>query len=769
MIPHRTIRRFLASCAAVAPLLTGLSAGAQDFGTSVFNDNNSIFDNSTSDLGTSGFGGNTSIFDTPPAPPVTGSSSTRDTVSIDPLGLGTIDANIPLILEADTVTYDTQGRVARAVGDAEAFYGDRVLGADSLIYDVGNNTVAAEGAVALRNNDGNFLFAEDATLATDLTDGTITQPRLVIEGGGKLAAVAGERVDDRYTVLSKAVYSACEVCADDPTPLWRVRANKVIHDEVTRDIIYQDATFDVEGVSVLYLPYFRHPDPTVERRSGFLTPSFSRNETIGFTLKTPYYFNLAPNRDLTITPYVTTRDGLLLEGEYRARTEDGQYRLFGTGTINDSLGQGSEFRGALNGEGLFRLDSLGADGWYAGFDVDLASDDTFLRRYEYTDNDRTTSRAFVGHQTDHIFTETNLIYFQSFRPDEDDDLIPQVLPEFRYSNRVVENPWAGTVIIEASAVRLERENGRDYNRIGTGAQWRRPIITEPGLLVTPFADFQADLYLIEDDPTFRENTEIRATGAVGIDLRYPLVAQNSLGTHVIEPIIQLIAAPNSTDSSSIPNEDSLDTEFDETSLFSFNSRFPGEDRFENGHRANIGVRYDFESESGFGIEAVYGRVIRLRDNDEFSSSSGLREEVSDHVGALRLTLPPYFDITHRFRLDGREREFQRQEIYARGQYGPVSGNFGYLFLEADPLAGFDEDREEIFADTAIKLSDNWTVYGSGRADLEDSRFVSSGGGLRYENECCTVDLSVNRRFNDDRDANDDTSVGLQVRLKSLGG
>ncbi len=757
MIPYRTIRHFLASCAAVAPLLTGLSAGAQDFGTTGF------------DESTSGFGNSSSAFPTPQAASMVENPVTRDTVRVDPFGLGTVDSETPLILEADAVTYDTEGRVARAIGDAEAFYGGRVLGADSLIYDVANGTVAAEGAVALRNDDGNFLFADDARLATDLTNGTTTQPRLLIEGGGKLAAVSGERVDGRYTVLSKAVYSACDVCVDDPTPLWRVRANKVIHDELTRDIIYQDATFDVEGVSVFYLPYFRHPDPSVERRTGFLTPSFSRNETIGFTAKTPYYFNLAPNRDLTVTPYITTRDGLLLEGEYRARTEHGQYRLFGTGTINDTLGDGDEFRGALNGEGLFRLDALGAPEWYAGFDVDLASDDTFLRRYEYTDDDRTTSRAFVGSQTDRLFTETNLIYFQSFRPEEDDDLIPQVLPEFRYSNRIVENPWAGTLTVEANAVRLERQDGRDFNRIGTGAQWRRPFITDPGVLITPFADIQADLYLIEDDPTFSENTEIRTTGALGIDMRYPLVAQNSLGNHVIEPIVQFIAAPNSSDDDNIPNEDSLDTEFDETSLFSFDSRFPGQDRFESGHRANVGVRYDFESESGLGIEAVYGRVIRVRDNEEFSSSSGLREELSDHVGALRLTLPPYFDITHRFRIDGDERDFQRHELYARGQYGPVSGSLGYLFLAADPLAGFDEDREEIYADAAVKLSEEWTVYGSSRADLEDSRFVSSEGGVRYENECCAVDLSVKRRFNDDRDANADTSLGLQVRLKSLGG
>ena len=754
---RHSLRRTLAGCAALAPLLTALPALAQDGTSGLFGE------------GTGGFGQNTVTPASAVLEPVVLNPVTRDSVRVDPLQLGRIDSDTPLILEADAVTYDTGGRIARAVGDAEAFYGDRVLGADSLVYDIENDTVSAAGAVALRNDDGSFLFADDATLATDLTSGTISEPRLLIEGGGKLAAVEGERVDGRYTVLSKAVYSPCDVCVEDPTPLWRVRADRVIHDDVTRDIIYQDATFDVEGVSVFYLPYFRHPDPSVERRTGFLTPEFSRDGTIGATVKAPYFINIAPNRDLTITPYVTTNDGLLMEAEYRARTRSGRYRLEAFGTVNDTLGDGDEFRGALNGEGLFRLDALGRPDWYAGYGVDLASDDTFLRRYDYSNEDRTTSRAFVGRQTDRLFTETSLIYFQSFLADEDDDLIPVALPEFRYTNRVVEDPVYGIATVEADGLRLSRKDGRDYNRVGAGVEWQRAFVTEPGILVTPFADARADAYVIEDDPDFSETVETRAIGAVGLDVRYPLIARNDLGTHVVEPIVQLIAAPNSDDADTFPNEDSIDTEFDETNLFSLESRFPGQDRYESGSRANLGVRYNYEGDNGLGVEAVYGRVLRLRDNDEFSSSSGLRNEFSDHVGALRLTLPPYFDITHRYRIDADDFRFRRHEIYATGRYGPVTGSVGYLFLDADPLAGFDEPREEIYANAAVKLAEEWTLYGSTRADLQDSRFVFANGGLRYENECCAVDLSVKRRFNDDRDANDDTSVGLTVRLKSLGG
>jgi len=193
---------------------------------------------------------------------------------------------VPLVIVADQVSYDTEASVAEASGLAEAYYGTRILAADRLQYDEGAGRIRAIGAVALRNDDGSYLFADSADLNATFSDGTVTQPRALIAGGARFAAVEGRRVDGRYTILSKAV--------------------KVIHDEVTRDIIYEDATFEIEGVPVVYLPYFRHPDPSVKRRTGFLPPEFGEDSTIGYSVKAPYFIAISPSRDLTLTPFVTT-------------------------------------------------------------------------------------------------------------------------------------------------------------------------------------------------------------------------------------------------------------------------------------------------------------------------------------------------------------------------------------------------------------------------------------------------------------------------------
>jgi len=248
----------------------------------------------------------------------------------------------------------------------------------------------------------------------------------------------------------------------------------------------------------------------------------------------------------------------------------------------------------------------------------------------------------------------------------------------------------------------------------------------------------------------------------------PFIAQNQLGTHIIEPVLQVVVAPFEGDQSDFPNEDSIDLNFDETILLTGESRFAGLDRIEGGPRANIGIRYDFEATNGFGMEAAYGRVFRLEDNNDFSVTSGLQNSESDHVGALRLSFDPYFDITGRFRASEKDLNLERVEIYARGSYGPLSAVGAYARIADDAFSGFTENREEISGKGILRLTEEISVYAEGRRDLEESRLVEAEGGLTFENECCRIDLSASRRSNDDRDAEDGTNFGLTFRLKSLG-
>jgi len=147
---------------------------------------------------------------------------------------------------------------------------------------------------------------------------------------------------------------------------------------------------EVAGVPVLYLPYFSHADPSSPRQSGFLVPSVGHSSDIGYFVEVPYYFALDPSYDLTVTPVYTENDGPLLKGEWRQRTQTGAYDLSGSvryGETHDNLGNGTgedAFGSHLFGNGRFQIDDI----WRWGFDLQMTSNDTYLKRYDISSLDR---------------------------------------------------------------------------------------------------------------------------------------------------------------------------------------------------------------------------------------------------------------------------------------------------------------------------------------------------------------------------------------------
>lgn len=670
----------------------------------------------------------------------------------------------PATLEADRIVYDPDTEIVRATGNVEVFYGGRALRADELVYDAQNDRITAKGEITVVNPDGSVIVADNAEFDSKIRDGFIRGARAVLaDGQARVAALEARRVDGQYTTLSKAVYSPCETCKDNPNPLWQIRARKVIQDEEARDIIYEDATFEVMGVPVAYLPFFRHADPSVKRRSGFLTPSFQSSSSLGYAIKTPYYYAFSPNRDLTLTPFLATDELPVLEGEYRAWEEYGKYELAGSVTHStDDLESGT--RGHFKGEGVFDLPY----DYKAGFDSTIASDDTYLRRYGLDYSDRVQTNLYIERYRTDSFTSLEAIRYQSFREDEAAGGIPLVLPRLEVGQYWDAPVIGGEIALTGDALALQRTEGRDMRRLSSTLGWRRNFVSETGVVLDARSEVRGDLYQVEDDVARSEGFQGRVLPLAAITASLPLGKTTDTAQHIIEPVAQLVYAPYGGNPNEIPNEDSQDAELDELSIFSLN-RFPGKDRWEEGPRATIGLRYQRIAATGPQITATIGQTYRTRETDAFSNRSGLDGVVSDVVGAWTLSdASDQYEVGHRFRVsDGFN--FNRNEVYASAKlFDRLELSGGYVFLDADPAAGSTEDRSEASAAATLRLTDNWSVLGGVRRDIERRRFVTANSGIRYEDECVAVDFTLDRRFNSVDDAPSSTNFGVAVRLKTLG-
>lgn len=689
----------------------------------------------------------------------------------------------PVLLSADQITYDESLGVVVATGNVEVAQGGRVLLADTVSYNERAGTVTASGNVSLLEPTGEVMFANYVELTDDMKEGVITNIRLLLTDRSRAAAAVGRRVGGNRTELDKAVFSPCDLCEDDPMrpPLWQLKAVRVIHDQEAKTIEYRDAWMEIYGIPVMYTPYMSHPDPTVKRKSGFLSPSFGLSEELGFHTQIPYFWAISPDKDATIAPIFTGRQGLVMVGQYRQRVVDGELRLDGSATyaergrVSGGVGEvEKEFRGHVDAMGRFDID----DHWRWGFDVDRASDKTYLRLYDFSNARTLTSEIFAEGFHARNYASFRAFAFQGLRDSDDNGEQPIVAPLFDYNFVTEPSDYGGYYTLDLNGMVLTRLDGRDSRRLSARGGWTLPYTAPAGDIYTLRATLQVDGYHVDDvdpqseDPDSSGETETAFEGRVfpqlTFDWRYPFVRHHEGFHQIVEPIVGVVVGPNGGNPSEIPNEDSRDLEFDDTNLFEGN-RFTGLDRVDGGQRVNYGLRWSLIGDNGGYSSVFLGQSYALSDNDEFEVGSGLEDQLSDIVGRVQISPNRYLDLLYRFRFSSDDLDAQRNEVDLRAGVPLLNLNLTYAFLgeEQGVEAEFGR-REEIAATLSSRFTDNWSTYVAARRDLVDDSWLAYGMGVAYEDECFALRASAVRSFYEDEEIEPETKFLLTLSFKYLG-
>jgi LPS-assembly protein len=219
-----------------------------------------------------------------------------------------------VLLRADEITYDSNTGVVTARGHVEISDDERTLLAEQVTYNENTDSVSANGHVSLQDTSGNVAFADHVELTRDLREGALQGFAALIGKTGRLAASSAERHEGRFSIAHGAVFTPCSICQEDGErmPLWEIRAARIVHDQLEKEIYFEDASFEFLGMPVLFLPYFKQADPTVKYKSGFLLPDIGTIGALGSFIKIPYYVALSPTRDLTLDPFFTVNAGTVM-------------------------------------------------------------------------------------------------------------------------------------------------------------------------------------------------------------------------------------------------------------------------------------------------------------------------------------------------------------------------------------------------------------------------------------------------------------------------
>lgn len=690
----------------------------------------------------------------------------------------------PAVLQADQITHDSLTGVTTALGSVTLTIRGYVLEADRLIYDRPGDRVTASGGVVVVDSDGQTLHSDHIEVTGDLREGVIEGIRLLLSNGARLAASRAERSDGRITVLERAVYSPCELCPDDPDglPVWQLKAKSVTHDEETHDITYRGVTLEVFGVPIAYSPFMHHPDPTVERRTGFLVPDYGRSSTLGTYVSVPYYIELSPARDITVTPTLTRDEGPVFSAEYRELMANGDFQAEGSvvrAKARHNAGHlkgGRDTRWHLKANGLWMADSS----TQFGGDLHRASDDSYLSRFGIANLDTLVSDVFVEHFDDRSYSGASGYLYQGLRPYDDPGQIPLVAPLLTYSYLTPPSKTGSSASVESSLLVLTRSDGTDSRRFSTGFAWQAPFLTASGQYFRTRVSLRGDAYHASDVPLNNRKQSGFASRFIPealIEWRYPFARMSDTSHQFFEPMAMAVWSPNGGNPQKIPNEDGQDFEFDEINLFSTN-RFPGLDRVEGGLRINYGVRLGQYGRDSGHYELFLGQAWRARDDSTFDESQGLSGHFSDYVGRLQINPFPYFDLLYRFRMSDEFKSLYRSELGVNVGTEDANLEVSYVRLdeETDPVIPSLRERaqypfgERAQVNTAavLKLIDNWTLKGSWRGDLDRGESILYGGALAYQDECLEMSLSGERRFTRAMDYNPETVIIFRIRLATLG-
>jgi LPS-assembly protein len=293
---------------------------------------------------------------------------------------------------------------------------------------------------------------------------------------------------------------------------------------------------------------------------------------------------------------------------------------------------------------------------------------------------------------------------------------------------------------------------------------------------TPFVFVRGDVYHVnsfqENDQSGPANTFARGIGGIGLDYRYPFVSNSGSISQVIEPVAQIVARDGQTNNHLVPITDAQSLVFDDTLLFDIN-KFSGWDQIETGVRTNFGLQYTLSAANGVSFRTVLGESIHLGGQNAYAlnsiyQGSGLETARSDYVVGTYVDYKNMLRGIAQVRLDEKDFNVSAQSYTLQTKLGFLQAGASYEYDQANPTVGFLQARQEVAGFGALKLTDEFSVFGDARYDFELGQFIRNSAGIQYADECVIYSLMYQQTNIQIQDIKPDNAVLLRIGIKGFG-
>jgi LPS-assembly protein len=665
----------------------------------------------------------------------------------------------PWQIDADRFS-SPDGNLFHLSGNASLQRLDQLLRADSLSYDRSTTAFDADGHVRYQERDM-LLSADRMQGTTDPEHGVADDVRyqlLTSRGNG----VAGQAtlLDQNHSKFRQVTYSTCDI----DNRLWEIRAKSMTMDENKGRGYARDVTMRIKGVPFLWLPYMSFPIDN-QRQSGFLYPEFGARGNAGFFFGIPYYLNLAPNYDATLTPTWFADRGVMLGAQFRYLTTSSH------GELNLDYMPHDSDTGRDRGYLTFGNQTMlpGNLVWTTG--IRRVTDNKYFE--DFGSNLATTavivlpSSSYITRSTDWWNAGAGVDWYQITDPALTDRAAPyNRLPRLFFdADRPIGAPGGPEWGVNAEAVRFVRPDSLDGDRFDVYPYLAWPL-QGPAWFVRPELGYRYTTYDLER-PAVAGGPTNPSRGLSIFDLDAGLIFERDTHlfgqdyTQTLEPRIYYLRVPY-RNQSDLPLFDSQPLTFDFWELFTTNS-FSGADRQQNANNLSLALTTRFLDSNGEEKASASIGQIRYFDPQRVTLLPGgkaIDYSGSNYVGNLTLALSDNWRLTTSQQWNPNTDETDVSTVgLQRRLWGDGIVNFDYRYRRSL--------LEQADVSAEIPVGRSWKLVGLYNYSMRDKRVVDAFLGVEWDT-CCTAVRVLARHYIRDLKGDTNNAIMIEIEFNGVG-
>jgi len=676
-------------------------------------------------------------------------------------------------IKTEIASYDNRNQLIKSnqstkINDGS---GNSIL-LDMFSYSTKNKSLRSKGYIEMTDKYENKYYFDD--IFVDVKRKRIAGSNLKlkfkkdtfgnIENDPRLAGNSAI-ITENKSYIEGGVFTTCKK-KGDKCPPWKLTAKKVVHDKEKQTVNYENAKLYLYDFPILYTPWFYHPDPTVKRQSGFLTPGITNSTLLGYGVNLPYYFALADNKDATVNPKIYADENPVIQTEYRHVTKNSSSIIdasYNQGYKKTSAKKTGASRHHIFARSDIDLDLETFDESKLVINFQKASNDTYLRVHDITSKLK-TNNSVMHSSIDMNFVKNDSSMDIDLSVYEDlskaDERYEFIAPYYNYKNKLFISEQQGMLNFQSRGYYKNFETNKKQTKLVNDFYWNsNDYISNSGIVTKIEGNLKNSNYRAENTLDHKnEKNNIELMGAVSILSSLPLEKQSENYKKTLTPKLMLRTAPghmrNMSDSS---------LKLAMSNLYSLN-KLASIDVIETGTSLTLGADYNYKDKNDFEkFNLSVGQVFNYDDNADMPTKSTLNEKTSEMVGSVNYYLNEFSKVGYKFSLDNNYSTLNYNEIAGIFKINKLVTNFEYL--EENNHIG---NNHYINAGLALELNESNSLKFKTRENFTTDATEFYNISYQYENDCMRAAIEYNKSFYSDNDLEPSENIMFTLTIIPFG-